>query len=256
MDLHHQINQHICSVTLTDTIGRNTIDESFCESLKDLVGSLRWDPRIRVWVFTSDTPQVFSTGRVKILEEENLSLHSLNTRMSSLCLSDLISHIPVPVIMGIDGKVSDHGLEFILSGDIRLASDISTFSIAATSENFPWDNGIPMLLQNVGRSVANDMLYTNRTLNAEESLNSGLVTRITHTQDFTSELDKLGNDLASLSPTSLKYIKEAVSTGMSIPLPNALSLEADMSVLLQSTADRAEGLKAFFQKRSPKFIGE
>ena len=113
-----------------------------------------------------------------------------------------------------------------------------------------------MLLQNVGRSVANDMLYTNRTLNAEESLNSGLVTRITHTQDFTSELDKLGNDLASLSPTSLKYIKEAVSTGMSIPLPNALSLEADMSVLLQSTADRAEGLKAFFQKRSPKFIGE
>ena len=113
-----------------------------------------------------------------------------------------------------------------------------------------------MLVNAVGRTTANDMLYTNRVLEAVDSLEVGLATRIVSHEDFETELDQMVTKLALSSPASLKYVKEAVKSGLSLHLHQALAMEGDLSVLLQSTADRAEGLKAFFEKRTPKFTGD
>ena len=256
MNFDYKFQNSVCYINLTDEAGTNTIDEPFCESLREFVESTQWDPTILVWVFTSGTNQVFSTGRQLLPANPNNSLASMHSAIHALQISQMVSNIPVPVIMGIDGRVSDHGLELALSGDIRLVSDISTFSLNATEYNFPWDNGIPMLVNAVGRTTANDMLYTNRVLEAVDSLEVGLATRIVSHEDFESELDQMVTKLSLSSPASLKYVKEAVKSGLSLHLHQALAMEGDLSVLLQSTADRAEGLKAFFEKRTPKFRGD
>ena len=89
-----------------------------------------------------------------------------------------------------------------------------------------------------------------------EALAAGLATRITTRTEFLGHLEYITDNLKSLSPSSLKLIKEAVKTGTSLPFTAALNFEGDLSVLLQSTEDRAEGLRAFFQKRRAKFTGD
>ncbi|MCH2528515.1 MAG: enoyl-CoA hydratase-related protein [Dehalococcoidia bacterium] len=256
MNFYHKIRNHICTVELQDTSGTNTIDETFCRGLRDFIDTMQWDPDIRVWIITSNTPNVFSTGRHSFEQDDSISFSEMQREIEVLQISKNISEIPAPVIIAIDGEVSDHGLEMALAGDLRLVTDVSTFSINANQTNFPWDNGIPMLISTVGRSLANDMLYTHRILSASEALAAGLATRITTRTEFLGQLEYITDNLKSLSPSSLKLIKEAVKTGASLPFTAALNFEGDLSVLLQSTEDRAEGLRAFFQKRRAKFTGD
>tara|TARA_A100001037_G_C15068731_1_gene598386 strand:- start:413 stop:1183 length:771 start_codon:yes stop_codon:yes gene_type:complete len=256
MNFDLEINEHRCIVTLKDTSGTNLITEEFCGLLEESVNNHKWDPNIRVWVIKSATAGIFATQRQTILGNHDLTLHQLHEKLEKLQVSRIIKHIPVPVVVIIDGEVSDHGLEFMLAADVKISSDISSFSISVTNTNFPWDNGIPELINNVGRTIAADMLYTGRTLTASEALRVGLLTTVTTKQELANASEHLLSQLTSMSPNSMKFIKESITAGISLPLSHGLGLEGDLSVLLQSTADRMEGLRSFFNKQTPNFSGQ
>jgi enoyl-CoA hydratase/carnithine racemase len=66
----------------------------------------------------------------------------------------------------------------------------------------------------------------------------------------------MAKEMASNGPISLKYIKEAIHKGMDMTLDQGLHLEADLYLLIHTTKDRTEGIKAFQEKRTPKFEGK
>lgn len=107
----------------------------------------------------------------------------------------------------------------------------------------------------VGRGKALEMLLTADRIAAGEALDMGLVSRVVPLTELAGEVETLAEAIAAKGPVALKYLKEAVNKGLDMTLEQGLRLEADLYFLLHTTADRKEGIRAFGEKRPPKFKG-
>ena len=107
----------------------------------------------------------------------------------------------------------------------------------------------------VGPAMARDMLLTGRTLSAAEALDFGLVNRVAPRDALEETAAEIAEQIIAAAPIAARYAKEAVAAAGDLPLAQGLRLEADLSIILQSTDDRAEGLRSFAEKRAPRFTG-
>ena len=107
----------------------------------------------------------------------------------------------------------------------------------------------------VGRGAALRLLLLGETIGAEEALALGLIHRVAPSHELDACLEELLNALRLGAPLALSYTKEAIRDGMDLPLRGGLTLEADLAALLQTTEDRARGIRAFKERATPTFEG-
>lgn len=158
-----------------------------------------------------------------------------------------------PTIAWIDGDCHDMGLELALACDIRVCSPNAKFAMRQVRDGMlPWDGGTQRLARLVGRGQALRMLLTGEEIDADEALRIGLVQRMGVFADVTAFAEKI----TASAPIAARYAKEATLSGADLSLDQGLRLEADLSVLLQSTDDRAKGVQSFPDKNNPEFKGE
>jgi enoyl-CoA hydratase len=174
----------------------------------------------------------------------------------SVSIAQSIATCERPVIIGIKGDAVGLGLEIALACDIRIASETSKFGLPQIRVGaMPWDGGTQRLSRTVGNAKAIEMVLTGELIDAREANRIGLVSRIVPVDKVITIVMELAQDMASKSAVSLEYCKEAILKGMDLPLEQGLRLEADLYFLMHSTYDRREGIKAFQEKRKPKFRG-
>ena len=165
-----------------------------------------------------------------------------------------LSTLAIPVLVALNGDATGSGLELALAGDLRVCVPSAKFSFPGLERGaMPKDGGTQRLPRLVGPAWAKDMLLTGRSVDANEALSIGLVNRVS--EDITETIAELSAQITGGSPIGVRYAKEAVGKGIDLTLEQGLRLEADLNVILQSTSDRSEGLKSFFEKRGPKFTG-
>jgi enoyl-CoA hydratase/carnithine racemase len=100
------------------------------------------------------------------------------------------------------------------------------------------------------------MILTAEIINAKEAFEIGLVSKILPPKELMPEAEALAKTIAAKGPIALRFIKEAVNKGLDLTLEQGLRFEADLYFLLHTTEDRTEGIKAFLEKRTPKFKGK
>lgn len=167
-----------------------------------------------------------------------------------------IAESSAPVIAIIDGDALSAGLDLALVCDIRLASETARIGFPGGRDGLlPLGGGASRLSRLAGRATALRMLLTGEPLDAADALACGLVSGVHPSSRLADEAARLAAVIASRGPIAVRYAKEAVARGTEMPLDHALRYETDLTIILQSTADRAEGVSAFAAKREPKFEG-
>jgi len=218
---------------------------------------LREEEGIHVAILTG-RGKTFSSGReplplTRSVRQTYTPLEWLELHQAASALAGL----EIPVIAAINGDAIDHGLELALACDLRIAVRGARLGFTDLSRGIiPWDGGTQRLPRLVGRARALEMLLTSRLMDAEEAYRAGLVNMVVEPEGLMSSAEKVALEIASGAPIAARYAKETVLKGMDMTLDQGLRLEADLNLILQSTADRAEGLRSFLEKREPKFRRE
>ncbi len=164
--------------------------------------------------------------------------------------------LPQPTIVVLDGSVRDAGLELALCADLRLADAATTFAMPDVGRGrLPIAGGLQRLARTVGRAHALDLVLRDAAIDASTARRWGLISHMADIGRAPQAATDLAERIAQRGPIALRAAKEAIRTGLEMPLDEALRFETDLTVLLQTTADRAEGVNAFTEKRPPRFQG-
>jgi enoyl-CoA hydratase len=148
------------------------------------------------------------------------------------------------------------GLELALAADVRLAAEDARFGMPDLAHgHVPRGGASQRLPRAVGRAQALRLLLLSEEIDAAEAKRIGLVSRVLPRAGLVVEARALATTIAERGPIATRFAKEAVNRGAEMPLQQALRYELDLTVLLQTTADRAEGVSAFAARRAPRFEG-
>src|SRR5207249_3887672 len=112
-------------------------------------------------------------------------------------------------------------------------------------EAVPLAGGLTRLSRAVGRGAATWLALTGAELSVSEALAAGLVSAVLPREELLAEAERLAAVIASRGPIATRFAKEALRHGPDLTLPQALRYETDLTIILQTTADRAEGVAAF-----------
>jgi enoyl-CoA hydratase/carnithine racemase len=216
------------------------------------VGELSDDPEVRVVVVRGAGDKAFSAGG-DVAQFLKLAPHDLvawgkEMETTEACLK--------PVIAAIDGYALGAGFELALACDIRIATERSEFALPEVRLGMmPGSGGSQRLLRLLGPSRAKYWLFTGRTMAAAEAERLGIVSRVVPAGGLDAAVEELVQDLLRLSPLSLGVLKRTLQDGADVPLGTALELERKAYAYLRSTHDYEEGVRAFLEKRTPRFEG-
>jgi enoyl-CoA hydratase/carnithine racemase len=108
----------------------------------------------------------------------------------------------------------------------------------------------------VGRGKTIEMILTGELIDAQEALRVGLLNKVVPSESLAAVALKMAQEIGSKAPIATEYAKEAITKGMDMTLEQGLRLEADLYLLLHTTKDRTKGIKAFREKRTPRFQGK
>jgi enoyl-CoA hydratase len=236
---------HIAYLTLNRPETGNTINQQMAQELEAACCQINQDNDVYVVVFTGAGDKAFCVGGELASPESN-----------SYNVATAIASIEQPVVAAINGDALGQGLELALSCDFGLASNEAKFGFPQVAQGLiPIDGGTQRLPRLIGKSKALELILTAETISAQEALEIGLVNKVIAGEELAAEAETIAKTITTKGPIALRYAKEAINKGLDLTLEQGLHLEADLYLLLHTTEDRTEGIKAFLEKRLPKFKG-
>jgi enoyl-CoA hydratase len=164
-----------------------------------------------------------------------------------------VSALPMPSVAIINGFAFGGGLELALSCTFRLATANAKVGLPEIKLGLiPGYGGTQRLSRLIGEARAMEMILTGRTVKADEALQTGLVNRIVEGDPVEAGI-AYAREFTCHSLASLRCARSAVQRSLQTTLSEGLKIEADLSTLAYQTADAAEGMTAFLEKRKPTF---
>jgi len=167
---------------------------------------------------------------------------------------ETILEVRKPVIAAVAGFALGGGCELAMMCDITIAADTSKFGQPEINLGvFPGAGGTQRLPKAVGKAKAMDMILTARMMDASEAERANLVSRVVPADQLVAEALKIGERIASLSPTAAAMAKQAVNRAFETTLAEGIRYERALFMSLFGTSDQREGMAAFAEKRKAVF---
>lgn len=234
----------------------NAMSRAFMGDLTAVLDRVEADPAVRVAVVTSGLRGMFSGG-ADIRELEGLDAKDCADFIAlGHTVFGRLGRLPKPMIAAVNGVCVGGGMELAMACDIRLAARSARFGQPEVNLGVVsgW-GGTQRLPRLVGKSRGLEMLMLGEPITADEARAAGLVSRVVDDDALLDEARGLARRLAAKAPVALAKVKECVEQGLGRPLADGLREEARCYVEAYLTNDAREGIRAFLEKRPPRFTG-
>ncbi len=168
-----------------------------------------------------------------------------------------IENLRIPTIAAINGLCLGGGFELALGCTLRFASETARMGLPEVNVGcIPGNGGVQRLGRLIGKGRAMWYLLTGETMGAEEALNLGVVNRVFPQDKLLDEsLAFARNVLLNKPPIALWALRKSLNLGLEVDLKTASEMDLQLESLCFATEDFSEGVNAFLEKRSPRFVG-
>lgn len=251
------IQDGVATITLHRPDNGNAIDLALGKALVAAVERVAADSSVRALLLTG-CGKAFCVGGdiAEMLQKEDLQAYlgpavaNLHTAVAQL------ADLPIPIVTAINGAVGGGGIGLALCGDIVLASESMKLRGGYSAIGLTPDLGASWYLaRRAGPARARNILFLNRPLGAPDCLASGLVDEVLPDSALAAKASALVRRLAAGATLSLGRIKDLVDGVDKRSFREHLALEARYMVASAGTEDAREGVRAFMEKREPRFRG-
>ena len=256
----------VATITLNKPHKRNALGDVLTPALRATLLALEEDTRCGAVVITgagrafcaggdisgmggssteaTDQPKPTTEDRVRglVRKQETLTLR--------------LHELAKPTLAALPGPAAGAGLSIALACDMRLMADSAFITTAFANIGLSGDYGGSWLLtQLVGPAIAKELYMTARRVGAEECLALGIANRVTSFDTLQQETHALAKQIANGPRTAIRYMKENLNRALTADFRTCLAMEADRMVRVGATADHREAVRAFIEKREPRFEG-
>ena len=260
-ELLYGVEGAIATVTLNAPQRMNTISGPMLRQLTDALVRAAEDREVRVIILTG-TGRAFCAGlnlEAQSKGTDNLSVGSGATP-TNIDLRNtpppVLHALDKPVIAALNGSAAGYGLDLALGADIRVMAQSAKLAASYAKRGvLPESGGTWYLPRLLGWAKASELIFTGRTLNAQQSLDLGLVNRVVPDAEVMGAARELALEIAANAPLAIQAAKRMMRMSWNEPFNEHVHHVFLQLLPLMQTEDMKEGIRAFLEKREPKFKG-
>ena len=243
-------------VTLNRPQALNALNSQVLGELIEAYAAFDADDTQRCLVLTGSGDKAFAAGADIKEMADKPSAEMYAEDFFSGWTEDFARRTRKPWIAAVNGFALGGGCEVAMMADFIIASENAKFGQPEIKLGvLPGMGGSQRLTRAVGKAKAMDLCLTGRMMDAEEAERSGLVSRVVPHDDLLDEAMKAASAIAGMAPLAAIANKEAVDAAFDTTLDQGLKYERRLFQVLAATEDKAEGMKAFVEKREAKWTG-
>lgn len=254
--LRWEVEGAIGTITLDRPEALNSLEATLKKELLAAIREAGRDPDVRVVILTG-AGRAFCAGQdlKERLQPDPTPLDvEVRERFNPIIMA--IRLLDKPVIAAVNGVAAGAGASLAFACDLRIAAEQATFVLAFSRIGLIPDSGATWLLPRlVGLGRAAELMLMVDPLPAAEALRIGLVNRVVPLDEVMAEARRMAGNLAASAPRALALTKRALRRAQESSFEVTLDYEASLQGIAGRTADHAEGLAAFTEKRPPRFTG-
>lgn len=254
---YNVVDEHIAILTINRPSAANSLSEILLDELNAKIDLVADNQAIFCTIITGIGENVFCAG-ADLKERMGMNDRQVIDAVRYIGkTATKIEQMKMPVIAALNGVAFGGGLEIALAADLRISASHVKMGLTETSlAIIPGAGGTQRLMRLIGKGQAKKLIFTAKTLQAEEALRIGLVEDVTENETLMDEALKLAKAIIKNGPIALKQAKLAMNQGAETDLATALHIEELCYKETIPTNDRLEGITAFLEKRKPVYRGE
>lgn len=247
----------IATITVNRPESLNALNSEVLDGLKNAAEDALQDGDVHVVIVTGAGDKAFVAGADIKEMTDKTPLEMRKFTILGHQVMDLFAKMEKPTIAAVNGFALGGGCELAIACDIRLASENAKMGVPEVGLGiFPGFGGTQRLTSLLGKGRACELVFTAKMITAEEAARIGLVNHVYPQEELMNEARAMAKEISTKGTLAVRLAKSSINRALEGGLDDGLAYERELVSLSFSSEDKVEGLKAFVEKRPPKFKGK